>query len=307
MTRRVVSLVLLMAFLLTGCATPSGASSNGKLRVIATTTIVGDVVKQVAGDAVQVDVLIPPDVDEHSYEPSAQDIVKVSEADLVFLNGAGLEQFLQRLVENAGKDVHTVSVSDGIPLKQGPEAGENAGGDAHAGGDPHVWMDPNNVLVWVDNIEKALAGADPQNAAAYQSNAASYRQQLKDLDAWIANQVGQIPTDRRKLVTDHTVFTYFAARYGFTQVGAIVPNYSSAAASSAQELAALETAIQKQGVPAIFVGNTVNPAMAERVAQDTGTRLVHILTGSLTDANGKGPTYIDYMKYNVGQIVAGLK
>jgi manganese/iron transport system substrate-binding protein len=310
MTRRLFSipllLVILMTTLLSGCGAPAGvpstgAASNGKLRVIATTTIVGDVVKQVAGDAIQVDVLIPPDVDEHSYEPSAQDVVKVSEADLVFLNGAGLEQFLQRLVDNAGKNVHTVSVSDGIPLLQGPEAGENTGGD------PHVWMDPNNVLVWVDNIEKALASADPQNAAAYQSNAAAYRQQLKDLDAWITTQVAQIPADRRKLVTDHTVFTYFAARYGFTQVGAIVPNYSSAAASSAQEMAALETGIQQQGVPAIFVGNTVNPAMAERVAQDTGTRLVHILTGSLTDKNGKGPTYIDYMKYNVSQIVDGLK
>jgi ABC-type Zn uptake system ZnuABC Zn-binding protein ZnuA len=118
--------------------------------------------------------------------------------------------------------------------------------------------------------------------------------------------VAQVPAERRKLVTDHTVFTYFAARYGFTQVGAIVPNYSTAAASSAQEMAALETAIQQQNVPAIFVGNTVNPSMAERVAQDTGTRLVPILTGSLTAQNGKGPTYIDFMKYNVTQIIQGL-
>jgi ABC-type Zn uptake system ZnuABC Zn-binding protein ZnuA len=160
------------------------------------------------------------------------------------------------------------------------------------------------VLVWVDNIEKALIQADPVHSADYQKNAEAYRQQLRELDAWVSKQVNQVPQERRKLVTDHLVFTYFARRYGFEQVGAVVPGYSTMAAPSAQELAALENAVRELGVPVIFVGNTVNPSLSERVTQDTNTRLVYILTGSLGD---QGKTYIEYMRHNVAVMVEGLK
>lgn len=304
--------VLLMAMLSScgavsqgdGSKSPAGAAGN--LQVVTTTTLVGDVVKNIGGEHIQLHGLIPAGVDEHAFEPNPQDIAQVGQADLVFMNGAGLEQFTNRLIENAGSNAKLIAVSDGITLKESTAHVDEPVAQGTASGDPHVWMDPNNVLVWVDNIEKALAEADPQHMADYQKNAEQYRQQLKELDAWIAQQVEKVPTGKRKLVTDHTIFTYFASRYSFDQVGAVVPGYSSVSEPSAQELAALEDNIRKLGVPVIFVGNTVNPALSERVAEDTDTRLVQILTGSLTAADGPAPTYLEYMRFNVNAIVSTL-
>jgi manganese/iron transport system substrate-binding protein len=303
MRLRIFLLLILFGLLLAGCAAPAGQNTSGKLAVVATTTIVGDVVQNVGGEYIDLVVLIAPGTDEHGYQPTPQDAVKVAQARLVFMNGAGLEQFIEKLVQNAAGQGELVSVSKGIPLLKGPALE----GETQSAGDPHVWTDPNNVLVWVDNIEKALSAADPRHSADYQKRADAYRQQLRDLDSWVREQTGQVPAERRKLVTDHLIFTYFAKRYSFEQVGAVVPGYSSAAAPSAQELAALENAIQRQGVPVIFVGNTVNPALSERVTQDTHTKLVHILTGSLSEKNGPGATYLEYMKYDVGQLVEALK
>ena len=315
---RLISPVFLAAFLMTlllsACSAASQAASgdpqaagSGKLQVVATTTLVGDVVKNIGGEDIDLHVLIPAGVDEHAFEPNPQDIARVSRADLVFMNGAGLEQFTERLTENAGGKARLIPVSDGIPLKEATAHAEETE-EAHEGetGDPHVWLDPNNVLVWVDNIEKALAEANPENAAEFKKNAEAYRQQLKELDGWISQQVDTVPVENRKLVTDHTIFTYFASRYGFEQVGAVVPGYSSLSAPSAQELAALEDSIRALGVPVIFVGNTVNTSLSERVAQDTQIRLVQILTGSLTEADGPAPTYLEYMRFNVNAIVSAL-
>ena len=320
---RLITAIIIFGIILTGCSAAPGAqtNANGKLNVVATTTLVGDVVANIGGDHINLSVLIPANVDEHGYEPTPQDAAKVARADLVFMNGVGLEQFIEKLMNNASGKAPLAAVSEGVPLLQGsmdaevdeasmPEASTPAPKDTNQtlnSGDPHVWMDPNNVLIWIDNIEKALSTADPQHAAGYQKNAAAYRQQIKDLDAWTRQQTEQIPANRRKLVTDHLVFTYFAKRYGFEQVGAVVPGYSTMASPSAHELAALEDSIKKLKVQVIFVGNTVNPSLSERVAQDTHTQLVHILTGSLTDASGPAPTYIQYIQYNVNAIVKALK
>jgi ABC-type Zn uptake system ZnuABC Zn-binding protein ZnuA len=312
---RVSIMAVLFALLLTGCAQAAGQASStdplnaGKINVVATTTIVADVVRNVGGEHIALTTLIPPGTDEHGYQPAPQDVVRVTKASLVFMNGAGLEQFIQPLMKNAAKPAQLVSVSDGITLLEGPAHPEETGSESEANGagDPHVWTDPNNVLVWVDNIEKALKAVDPRHSADYEKNAGRYRQQLRELDGWVREQVNQVPPERRKLVTDHLVFTYFANRYGFEQVGAVVPGYSTMTAPSAQELAALEKDIQKLGVPAIFVGNTVNPSLTERVTQDTHTKLVSVLTGSLSEQNGPGATYLAYMKYNVEAICGALK
>ena len=127
------------------------------------------------------------------------------------------------------------------------------------------------------------------------------------MDAWIREQVAQIPPQNRKLVTDHLLFGYFAERYGFEQVGAIIPAYSTAAQPTAQEVAEIENAIRTLGVKAVFVGKTVNPALAQRVAEDTGIRLVGLYHGSLSEPGGEAATYLDYLRYNVTQIVNALK
>ncbi len=269
-----------------------------KLRVVATTTIVGDVVRAVGGDAIALTVLLPPGVDPHTFEPTPQDVAAVADAAVVFANGAGLERFLEPLLQNAGGHARLVTVSEGIALRR-------LGGSAHEV-DPHVWFDPLNVMVWVRNIARALRTLDPAHAEVYAANARRYEDELRKLDAWIRDQVARVPPEQRKLVTDHAVFGYFAQRYGFEQVGAIVPGGSSAAEPSAQALVALEETIREQKVRAIFVGKTVNPSLAQRIAEDTGVRIVFLYTGSLSAPGGPADTYLKLMRYDVTAIVKAL-
>jgi ABC-type Zn uptake system ZnuABC Zn-binding protein ZnuA len=168
-------------------------------------------------------------------------------------------------------------------------------------------VDPNNVKIWVENIRAALTAADPAGEEIYRANAQAYLAKLDELDAWVRQQVEQIPPQNRKLVTDHLLFGYFAERYGFEQIGAIIPGYSTAAQPTAQELAAIEDAIREFGVKAVFVGKTINPTLAQRVAEDTGIQLVGLYHGSLSAAGGEAATYLDYIRYNVTQMVNALK
>lgn len=324
--RASTALALLMAAMITtlvACAGPqpppaASPAMDARLRTVATTTIVGDIVRQVAGDLVDVHVLLPVGADPHGFQPTPQDITRVAQADVIFVNGLGLEQFLQRMLESAGGDVRTVVVSQGVTPREldagHPESASGdhdetaaAGDDEHAGEDPHVWTDPNNVRVWVANVAAALAELDPAHAHAFRANAESYDRELQALDTWIAGQVAEIPEANREMVMDHDVFGYFAERYGLAAVGTIVPGFSTVAEPSAQDLAALEDAMRRLDARAVFVGTSVNPALARRVAGDTGTQLVSIYTGSLSEPGGEAGAYIDYMRYNVGQIVDALK
>jgi ABC-type Zn uptake system ZnuABC Zn-binding protein ZnuA len=290
----------------------SGADST-RLLVVATTSIVGDVVNQVGGEHIRLEVLVPLGSDPHTFQPTPQDAALVSDADVLFVNGAGLEEdFLGALIDNAGDQTQVVSVSDGIELLEFvPEEEEHEDeateGEEHEGGDPHVWMDPNNVMVWVDNIAASLSSADADSATEYSQNAANYKTQLEELDAWIRAQVAKIPAENRLLVTDHQVLGYFADEYGFEQTGTVIQGYSTTAQASAQELAALIDTIERLDVKAVFVGNTVNPNMAEQISNDTGTKLSFFYTGSLSEESGPAASYIDFIHYNVQQIVTGLE
>ncbi len=281
-----------------------------RLRVVATTSIVADVVARVAGEEIELVRLLPLGADPHAFEPTPRDVAAVSDAHVIFVNGAGLEAFMDDLLESAGEDVPVVPLSVGIELLafSGEHNDEHEEEDlAHESGDPHTWFDPGNVRVWVENAEQALAALDPERGERYSANAAAYTAELVALDAWIREQVAQIPEGNRRLVTDHTTFSYFAEAYGFEQVGAIFPGYSTLSEPSAQELAVLEDAIERYAVPAIFVGKTVNPRMAEQVAGDTGVRLVFLYTGSLSEPGGPAGSYLDFMRYNVAAIVEGLR
>ncbi len=303
-------LFTILLTLLTSCRGPIASGSaeispttDGVLDVVATTSIVGDVVAQIGGDHIHIRVLLPAGADPHSYSATPQDAAALSDADVIFANGAGLETFLQPLLESSGATDRLVEVSNGIELQKITT-------DQHAdegGFDPHTWTDPHNVKIWVKNICQALSKIDPENAALYQANADAYNQRLDELDTWIREQVNQIPQEKRVLVTDHMILGYFARAYGFTVEGALIPGYSTLAEPSAKELAQIEDAIRNLGVKAVLVGNTVNPSLAERVAEDTGTQLVYIYTGSLGPADSAASTYLDYMRYNVTAIVKALK
>jgi ABC-type Zn uptake system ZnuABC Zn-binding protein ZnuA len=283
---------------------PVALGEGERLRVVATTSIVADVVQNVGGDLIDLATLLPLGADPHAFEPTPQDAAAVAGAHVVFANGAGLEVFLENLLASAGEGVAVVSVSSGIELL---DLGAGHDEHQHEGADPHVWFDPNNVIVWTHNVEHALSALDPANAGAYKANAEAYAAELKALDGWIQEQVAQVPEGNRKLVTDHASFGYFARRYGFEQVGAVFPGYSTLAEPSAQELAALEEAIRTHGVKAVFVGLSVNPTLAERVAEDTGTQVVFLYTGSLSEPGGPAGDYIAFMKYNVAAIVEALQ
>jgi ABC-type Zn uptake system ZnuABC Zn-binding protein ZnuA len=299
-----ITTALLFTALLAGCGLPESAANNAseKLLVVATTTLVADVVRQVGGNQIEVQTLLPVGADPHSFQPTPQDLARLSKAELIFINGVGLEEFMTGYLENSGSQAQQFVVSEGIELLPSHPSEQE-----HTAGDPHTWTDPNLVMQWSDNIARALSEADPANAAAYQANAHAYRTELAELDTWIREQVATLPPEQRKLVTDHLVLGYFAARYGFTQVGAILPSVSTASEPTAQELAALQDMIAAQGVKAVFVGTTINPALAERLAEDTGAQLVRIYTGSLSEAGGPASTYLDFMRFNVRAFVEALK
>jgi manganese/iron transport system substrate-binding protein len=291
-------LLILGLMLFTGCAGGNQTDSSSRLPVLATTSIVADVVQQVGGDFVDLTVLLPAGTDPHDFMPRPQDAAALADARIIFSNGAGLESFLPSLLESAGATNKLVEVSTGIDLLVLPGT---------EGSDPHTWMDPNNVITWTENIANTLSEADVQHASDYQANAAAYTASLRELDAWIRMEVAQILVQDRLLVTDHAVLGYFAKAYGFTQVGTITGSFSSEAAPSARELAGLEDKIRMDGVRAIFVTETSNQALADQIAQDTGIQAVWLYHASLTAAGGPAGTYLDFMRYNVNAIVGALK
>lgn len=297
---RSIAVVATLAFVLSACgkqpASP-GASGTAAPEVLTTSTILADITRNVAGNRLVVESLLPIGADPHSYQPTPQDTAGLSETKLLIVNGAEYEHFLNGLLENAGEDRELIEASSGLSLRLGPEHGV----------DPHLWLDPNNIIVYVENIRVGLTHLDPHGSQTYQSNATAYVAQLEDLDAWIEEQVAQIPPERRVLVTNHEAFGYFAERYGFTIVGTIIESFSSDASPSAQQMVELIDQIRQSEAPAIFLDASDNPALARQVAAETGVNVITDLhLESLTDGAPAG-TYIDMMKYNVQKIVDALK
>ncbi len=273
-------------------------------RIVATTTLVGDTLARVAGDRIELSVLLPPGADPHSFQSTPQDAAAVAGAQLVFINGFGLEEGLLETLVSVSGSVPLVSLSEGVEPR---EIAAAAGEHREAGTvDPHVWFDPTNVMLWVENARAALTKLDPAGADQYAANAAAYLIDLEELDAWIRTEVGRIPPENRELVTDHDNLEYFAAHYGLKIVGAVIPAYSTLAQPSAKEIAELEQTIARYDVPALFVGVAVNPALSQQVAQDMGIALVPLYTDSLSGPEGPAGTYMDLMRYTVSAILEAL-
>ncbi|MFN8422518.1 MAG: metal ABC transporter substrate-binding protein [Anaerolineae bacterium] len=281
----------------TPTAVPPTATPAPAVHAVATTSIVGDVVRAVGGDRVAVTVLIGKDGDPHDYKPTPGDLARIEQAAIVFENGLHLEAPLEPLLASTAARDRRVAVSDGVATMR--EAGAPFD-------NPHVWWDPVRVKVWAANIAAALGGADPPGASIYAANAERYAADLTALDGWIRERTAAVPADRRRLVTDHEMLGYFAAAYGFTEVGAVVASSSTGAEPSAKELAALEAAIRANGVTAIFSGESAPTAMTERVAADTGARVVTLYAEALSGPDGPAATYLAFMRHNVEVIVGAL-
>ena len=291
-------------------------TAEGPLQVVASFSILGDLVKNVGGDAVEVTTLIGPGVDAHTYDPAPADLVVLSKADVIFENGLGFEPWLDRFFASAQPSGARVVVTEGItPREAGADehAGEaqleEDGAHEHGQFDPHVWHDVANAIVMVGNIRDALVAADPARAELYEANAAAYIAELKALDASIREQVGTLPPERRKLVTSHDTFGYFADAYGFEVLGTALGSISTEAGDpSARDIATLITEIEDAGVPAIFAENVANPDLMESIAAEAGVVLAPTLyTDALGPPGSPGETYIGMMQSNVTTIVDALK
>lgn len=309
-------LYLITVLLVSGCGRPvegNPAPQEGRIQIVVTTTFIGDVVKNIAKDKVDVSELLTAGQNPHSYQPSPMDLVAVSEADLILVNGFGLEDFLEDLLSGSDTKAKVIMVSEGIiPLMmEDHHADEDDHGsedslDAVLGQDPHVWFDPNNVLVWAENITIALSEEDSENEAYYQENYDKFKKQLLELDVWIRAQIEIIPEERRQLVTDHSTLGYFGHEYGLVQIGTVIPALTTEAQTSGKELADLINTIRAYQTRAIFIGADFDPNLAQRVADETGVELVTLYFGSLTDGEPAG-TYLSFMQYNVSAIVEALR
>jgi zinc/manganese transport system substrate-binding protein len=293
-----------------GASFAQGGPQGGTLQVVATFSVLGDLTRTVGGDRIALRTLVGPDGDVHTFEPSPTDGAALAGAALVVENGYGLEPWLDKLYVASGSQAARVSVNDGLepltPLEEG--GGEHEHEDEEEA-DPHAWHDVTRAAHQVEMIRDALAEADPASTQVYQANAASYLAQLRQLDGWVAEQVNTVPPERRKLVTTHDTFQYFAKRYGLTVVGTAIRSFSTEAGDpSAGELAELVDQIKEAGVPVIFAENVSNPALMERVAEAAGVQLgPRLYTDALGAPGSPGATYVGMMRYNVTSIVTALR
>ncbi|MFC1466256.1 MAG: metal ABC transporter solute-binding protein, Zn/Mn family [Candidatus Brachytrichaceae bacterium NZ_4S206] len=305
------------------------APANAKLRVLATFSIIADFVQNVAGDKVELITLVGPEMDSHDYEPTPSDAAKLADAQLIFENGLMFESWLDRLYEASGSRAKRIILSEGIDprpfehahgedehdheheadAKEGHSHDEEKAGEhGHGEYDPHVWQDVRNAIQMVRNIAQALSEADPANADFYAANAEAYIAQLEALDEEIVGLVEQVPEDRRRLVTSHEALGYFADRYGFKMVGAVLGTMSAEAREpSAQDFAKLAEAVKAEGVNVVFLENVTNPQAVERLAKEAGIRIgPSLYTDALGAPGSPGATYIDMMRFNVRAIVEAL-
>lgn len=313
MTAKALCVGLIATVLTAACGGATAVQRDaaaGKLKVVATYSILGDLVQNVGGDKLELRTLVGPGADTHEFEPSPADGVALAEAALIFENGLAFEIWLNDLYAAADSKATRIVVTKDIE----PSA---AAGDEHEEGeaehesaefDPHVWHDVAHVMRMVEVIRDALVGADPAQAETTTANADAYLAQLRELDAWVFDQVATLPENRRKLVTSHDTFSYFAERYGFAIVGVARVSVSTGVVDpSAGDIAALVEAIQAAGVPAIFAENVSNPKLMEQIAHAAGVTLAPALyTDALGQLGSAGETYLKMMRYNVTTIVAAL-
>jgi zinc/manganese transport system substrate-binding protein len=275
------------------------------LPVVATFSILGDIVRQVGGDHVAVTNLVGPDGDAHSYAPTPADARALAGAKVVVVNGLGFEGWMSRLVRSSGTKASLVTASTGVtPMKaQGGHA--HSHGHAHEANDPHAWQDVANVRLYVKTIAAGLSQADASRSEAFARNAAAFDATLEALDKEIRSAIGAIPREKRRLLTTHDAFRYFAKAYEVDFLA--VRGVSSEAEPSAREIAALVRQIRQGKVTALFMENISDPRSIQRIAAETGARIGgKLYSDALSEAGGPATTYVDMMRHNARQIAGAL-
>jgi zinc/manganese transport system substrate-binding protein len=293
MTMRRLLLALVLGLLLT----PSHAQDQPKqapLKVVASFSILGDFVKNVGGERVEVTTLVGTDGDVHVYTPTPADARKITEAKLLVVNGFGLEGWLPRLLQAAGGKASIVTATKGIaPLRLGSDA------------DPHAWQSVANAKQYVTNIRDALAAAAPSDADYFDRQTQAYLAKLEALDGEVRQEVDQIPESRRAVISTHDAFGYFASRYGIRFIAPI--GVSTESEASARDIAAIIAQVKAAHIPAVFLEQISDPRLMRRISAETGARIGGTLySDALTDEKGDAPTYIDMVRHNIRTLASAL-
>jgi zinc/manganese transport system substrate-binding protein len=287
---------------LAACGLP--ATAEEKIKVVASFSILADLVRNVGGDRVEVTALIGRNQDSHAFEPSPADSRRVADASIVVVNGLGFEGWLDRLVRAAGSKVLVAVASAGVAPREGAGDETRLGRD-RAGVDPHAWQSVANVKRYVANIRDALVRIDPAGQGTYAANAGAYLAKLDALDHDIRSTLAKIPADRRRVISSHAAFGYFADAYGieFAAPGGL----STDAEPSALAVARIIRRIRSERIGALFLENVVDPRLVQLIARETGARIGGTLySDALTGPDGPASSYLDMMRHNVQELAAAL-
>jgi len=322
LTRRLAVAGALALGLSLPLALPAAAQdATTKIPVVASFSILGDLVKEVGGDRVAVTTLVGPNGDAHVFQPAPADAKKVASAQIVFVNGLGFEGWIDRLVKASGTKAEIVVATKGITPREMADEDEDdhaAQGHKdhdhakkgehdhdHGGIDPHAWQSVANAEIYVANIRDALIAADPAGKAAYEANASAYTAKLEALDAQVKAAMAAIPESRRRIITSHDAFGYFGAAYG---IEFIAPQgVSTESEASAKDVARIIRQIKAENIPAVFMENISDPRLVKRIAKETQAKIGgELFSDALSDDKGPASTYIDMMKNNITQLSSAL-
>ena len=325
--------VFTAAILVPGTQTVIGRAQVKALTAVASTTIIQDIAKNVAGDKLTVDFLVPTDGDVHQFQPSPADIKKIADADLVLVNGVGLEQFLDRLIADSGTRAKVITVTQGLPIQKFLSVGARANADSAAADnatilgisgsyqcgtpqlgadigecDPHMWQNVANVIAYTMNIRDAFIAADPVNTTSYNTNAGNYIAQLEKLDAALFAAIAVIPVANRILVTNHDAMGYFATRYGLQIAGVILPGGTTGQEPDPKAVADLINTIKAKHIKAVFLENVASDKLATQISGESGAVVIRSLyTDSLGAPDSAGSTYLDMIRSNLKTLQDTLK
>jgi zinc/manganese transport system substrate-binding protein len=300
MKRQFISWLALAAAIL--LALPGAAGAADKVKAVASFSILGDMVRQVGGDRVEVVTLVGPNGDAHVFSPTPADAKALASADVFFVNGLGFEGWIDRLEKSAGFKGEVVVASEGVkPLTMI----EEEGGASETITDPHAWQDLANGKIYVANIRDGLIAADPAGKSAYEANAAKYLTAIAEEERAVRAALGALPEARRKIITSHDAFGYFGKAYGLEIIAP--QGVSTESEASAQDVAKIIRQIRQQKIPAVFIENITDHRLLDQIARETGAKIGGALySDALSEANGPAPTYLDMFRHNTGAITAAL-
>jgi zinc/manganese transport system substrate-binding protein len=297
--RLVTSIGLALAVML---GLSAGADAADKVKAVASFSILGDMVREVGGDRVEVVTLVGPNGDAHVYQPTPADAKNLVTAQILFVNGLGFEGWMERLEKSSGFKGKTVVVSERVKPRT---MVEEEGGKPETITDPHAWQDLENGKIYVANIRDGLIAVDPEGKAVYEANAAKYLDAIAREDTAVKEAVAALPKARRKIITSHDAFGYFGAAYGLEIIAP--EGVSTESEASARDVAKIIRQIKAQHIPAVFIENVTDHRLLDQIARETGAKIGgELYSAALSGPDGPAATYLEMFRHNVGALTAAL-